>query len=313
MRARLLRKWWNKKATEHVPASTIRKRKTEKKKLDWPREAPAIFVNQYDKPLTSSGLHSLWMNHLVKLGYALKGSDRSNRSGKGLHELRDCFRTLWSKTAARGEVAEWMMGHLRCARDVNTKFLDRLNLSNLEIRRHDILKDNLEVGLYNLAHCRNVLHHLSDPEKVVRRMADALRQGGWIVLEEPDHGSALSTDVTDPSTVSYKTTYRTLLDYYRRKGVADFYLGRQVRGFVEALGYDEFGQEGWTCMSRADEPMGRMMTASWEVSAKQAIAEAVITQEQYDAAMRLVRDPTFDHPEQTIFSAWGRKPGERMD
>jgi hypothetical protein len=61
-------------------------------------------------------------------------------------------------------------------------------------------------------------------------------------------------------------------------------------------------------MTRADEPMGRMMAASWEVSAKQPISEGVITQEQYDAAMRLLTDPSFDHPEHTVFSAWGRKP-----
>jgi integrase len=78
-----------------------------------PVDAPAIFVNQYGKPLTSAGLHSLWMNHLVKLGYAKKSHDNSNRTGRGLHELRDCFRTLWAKSPARPEVGEWLMGHSR--------------------------------------------------------------------------------------------------------------------------------------------------------------------------------------------------------
>ena len=38
-------------------------------------------------------------------------ADRGHRTGAGLHELRDTFRTIWSKSPAQNWVAEWMMGH----------------------------------------------------------------------------------------------------------------------------------------------------------------------------------------------------------
>ena len=105
--------------------------------------------------------------------------------------------------AGAGSIAQWLLQRAGptgrvVATDINTKFLDRLSAPNLENRRHDILNDDLEEGVYDLVHCRNVLHHVAEPEKAVRRMADALRPGGWLVLEEPDHSSVLSVDVTNP-------------------------------------------------------------------------------------------------------------------
>jgi hypothetical protein len=77
---------------------------------------------------------------------------------------------------------------------------------------------------------------------------------------------------------------------------------------MEGLGFTDMGQEGWTCMTRGDDPMGRFMAASWVVAMKPMIAAGVLTEEQYENGLRLHKDPAFDHPEHTIFSAWGRKP-----
>jgi chemotaxis methyl-accepting protein methylase len=71
-----------------------------------------------------------------------------------------------------------------------------MSAPNLEVRRHDILKHDLEKDNYDLAHCRMVLMHLPEPEKALRRMADALRPGRLLLVEEDDRGSMLSMDVT---------------------------------------------------------------------------------------------------------------------
>ena len=83
-------------------------------------------------------------------------------------------------------------------------------------RRHDITKDELEKGEYDLAHCRFLLMHMAEPEMVLRRMVDALRPGGWLVVEDHDLGFQLSCDVVDPSLAPLASTYRVMFDCLRK-------------------------------------------------------------------------------------------------
>jgi hypothetical protein len=41
----------------------------------------------------------------------IRTNDKSHRTGRNVHEIRDVFRTLWAKSPAKPEVAEFMMGH----------------------------------------------------------------------------------------------------------------------------------------------------------------------------------------------------------
>ena len=66
------------------------------------------------------------------------------------------------------------------------RFLQGISAPNLEVRRHDITKDEIEEREYDLVHCRYVLEHLIEPEKALKRMADAVRPSGWLLIEESD-------------------------------------------------------------------------------------------------------------------------------
>ncbi len=50
-------------------------------------------------------------------------------------------------------------------------------LPTLEVRIRDILRDELEKAGHDLVHCRFLLTHLPEPEKALKRMADAMRPG----------------------------------------------------------------------------------------------------------------------------------------
>jgi len=91
--------------------------------------------------------------------------------------------------AGDGSVARWLADRVAAegqvvATDVDTRFL--VGLAGAEVRRHDILRDPLESGRYDLVHCRALLMHLREPEHAVARMIAALRPGGWLVVEEGD-------------------------------------------------------------------------------------------------------------------------------
>ena len=99
-----------------------------------------------------------------------------------------------------GLIAEWLSqrvgpsGHV-LATDINTRFLEALHAPNLEVRRHDILADELPEGAFDLVHVRAVLMHMSEPAATVRRMVAALKPGGWLLAEEVD----FSTLVPEPT------------------------------------------------------------------------------------------------------------------
>ena len=215
--------------------------------------------------------------------------------------------------AGAGSVAQWLSTRVGptgkvVATDIDTRFLRQLSIPNLEIRQHDILKDDLEVGRYDLVHCRNLLRHLLEPEKGLKRMADAVRPSGWLMIEENDYGSVLSADVTNPSALIATTTLRTMADFLRKRNITDMYFGRRVRGLIEQLGFIDVIQEGWTCMCRGGDPMARFDAATCQMAAKPMIAAGLLTQEQLDRVQRLFLDQTFNYPGLTMFSALGRKP-----
>jgi SAM-dependent methyltransferase len=217
--------------------------------------------------------------------------------------------------AGAGSVAQWLSSRVGStgrvvAADIDPRFLRRISVPNLEIRQHDILKDKLEIGQYDLVHCRAVLMHLSEPEKGLKRMADAVRLGGWLLIEEFDYGSTLSTDATNPSAVPLTSTLRALYDFLLKKGIVDSYFGRRVRGLVEQLGFADVGQDGWTRINRGGEPVARFGMATLQGAARHMIAAGLIAQEQYESVRRMYLDPSFYFPTVTMFAAWGRRPSQ---
>jgi len=77
-----------------------------------PHSTEAIFTSQYKTPMSKSSLRHYWNSHLRKLGIIEPFSKRkSHRTGKGLHEMRDVFRSQWSLSPAKYLVGEYLMGH----------------------------------------------------------------------------------------------------------------------------------------------------------------------------------------------------------
>jgi len=216
--------------------------------------------------------------------------------------------------AGTGPTARWLSNRVGSkgrvvATDIDMRFLERLNIPNLEVRRHDILKDDLERDEYDLVHCRKLLEHLPDPEKALKKMAHAVRPGGWLLVEEDDYGSMLSVDVTDPSAVSLTAALRRSFDSILKRSPVNPHFGRRLRGLVEGLGFVEVGNEGWTCMTRGGDPLAQLIATDMQLTSRLiTIPAGVVTQEEADKYCRLILDPTFYYPCYTFFSAWGRKP-----
>ena len=90
-----------------------------------------------------------------------------------------------------GSIARWLCQQVGAqgqvvATDIDTRFLDELDLPNLEVLRHDAVNDALPEAAFDLVHARAVLCHLAGRDEVLSKLVTALRPGGWLLLEEAD-------------------------------------------------------------------------------------------------------------------------------
>jgi ubiquinone/menaquinone biosynthesis C-methylase UbiE len=104
----------------------------------------------------------------------------------------------------------------------------------IELRRGDAERLPLrpgEWGTFDVAHCRFVLEHVSDPPRVVEAMAEAVCEGGRVVLEDDDHD--LLRLWPEPEGVD--ALWRAYIDAYRSRG-NDPFVGRRLVELLDLAG-----------------------------------------------------------------------------
>lgn len=239
--------------------------------------------------------------------------------------------TCLEVAAGKGSVAEWLCRQVGdtgrvVATDLSTLYLDKIDAPNLEVRRHDVVHDDLETGVFDLVHCRFLLEHLPEREAILRKLVAALAPGGWLVLEDGD----LRTFGFAPGRGRYTVPLvaRVLSLAVTRHGF-DRRFGGRVPGLMCQAGLIDVGAEG-----RNIVVLGGPETEAWVRPSFARARQMFSTGEFGEAgnpgrvAQAMVRWPAaarwmdrrfsrfesfFADPDVTlvappIISAWGRKP-----
>ena len=95
----------------------------------------------------------------------------------------------WEVGAGGPRVPTWLVGRVgRSGRVVATDIDVSLVPADapFEVVRHDVTADDPPAGGFDLVHVRIVLTHVPQRAEALRRMASALRPGGWLVVEDFD-------------------------------------------------------------------------------------------------------------------------------
>jgi 2-polyprenyl-3-methyl-5-hydroxy-6-metoxy-1,4-benzoquinol methylase len=138
--------------------------------------------------------------------------------------------------AGAGTIASWLRGRVGpsgrvVATDLETKWLELLDESNLEVRRANITTDALGDQEFDLVHVRSVLTHTDGPAALANVVA-ALRPGGWLLVEEPDFGAA---HLVYPPVEAWERFWAALASLMAGAG-GDAFVGRRLPYLLEAAG-----------------------------------------------------------------------------
>jgi len=210
-----------------------------------------------------------------------------------------------------GSVTAWLCDRVGpqgsvVATDLDTRFLALRSETNLEVRAHDITRDKLEQGAYDLVHCRLLLSHLPAHEQALRNMTAALKPGGCLLIEEFDHVAFLPDPASDAAS---QAAWNAWLDAFGRlsqqRGL-DLPYGRRLMGLLDGEGLIDVHAEGRTVFERGGVEGRDLLLLSVQSLRPHLIDTGAIDDPTIDRLVAMLSDPAFVWQSQVMVAARGR-------
>lgn len=216
--------------------------------------------------------------------------------------------------AGGGSIAAWLCdrvgreGHV-VATDLDTTVLSELSRPNLDVLVHDVERDELPYGEFDLIHVRLLLAWLKEPITALRRLAAALRPGGWLVAEEMDFVSV----APDPRLDEHAVTVFARVVAAHNAVLADQHMfdpayGRRLAGDLVDAGLTDVDCEGRASIWRGGEAGGTAWRLTFAQVREPMIRSGLVTSADVDVAMALCTDSRFSFLSQLTLAASGRRP-----
>ena len=210
--------------------------------------------------------------------------------------------------AGGGSIARWLCERVGpdgavLATDIDLALLVGPRPPNLEVLRHDLRREPLPQGGFDLVHARWVLHHLPEPDRVARSLAAALRPGGILLLEELDRF---------PVQASPSRSYAALSDACTRAAEAasggSYEWARGLPGLIPALGLEAAGAEVDVPTVVGSDPRAELLRLTFLQVRDAVVAAGGLDAAGFDDALAELGRPGFLGYSAATVAAWGRRP-----
>jgi SAM-dependent methyltransferase len=189
--------------------------------------------------------------------------------------------------------------------DINTRFLDTMSHPSIKVAQHDIAHDPLPDAHFDLVHARLVLIWVPQREHTLRRIVQALKPGGWLVVEDFD-GLSMPPDPTFDGPEVLVRVYQAMHLAIRTR--TDYFLGRRLQHLLRAIGLDDVGSEGRVLQWPGGSPGMDIVWSNCMQLRPAMIGSGAITDEEFDTAMALLNRPDSSLISPVMWSVWGRRP-----
>ncbi|MEV6010974.1 methyltransferase domain-containing protein [Streptomyces sp. NPDC051976] len=193
------------------------------------------------------------------------------------------------------------------ATDIDTSWTRDIAGGAIEVLRHDVAADPPPPGAFDLVHARLVLVHVTDRAEALRRMVQALRPGGWLLLEDADPAlqPLLCPDESGPEqrlANRLRTGFRTLM---AARG-ADLGYGRTLPRVLREAGLADVAADAYFPLTSP------ACTVLEDATVRQIrhhlTAQHLATDEEIDRHLANVATGRLDLATAPMISAWGRRP-----
>jgi SAM-dependent methyltransferase len=205
-------------------------------------------------------------------------------------------RWLASRVGPRGRVL---------TTDIDTRHLDQLNLANVEVRRHDVVEDSLPAEAFDLAYTRLVLEHLESPQRGLANIVQAVKPGGWVVVE--DFELTAPAGVGDDGAEPLLGTLAAMRHVSAAAGV-DQRMGRSLSRRLRSCGLEQVTSEARTFLWRGGSVGAELMRLNIEQLREAILATKLVTAAEYGDDLARLDDIDLEVQSPTLWTSWGRRP-----
>ena len=188
--------------------------------------------------------------------------------------------------------------------DLDTTLLEELASDRVEVRRHDLLSDQLPDAAFDLVHARLLLMFLSPRLGALQRLVGATRPGGWVASIAPD----FTTVALSPASSIWQRVWSRCLDAMLAGGMDPGY-GARLCGDLWGAGLVEVHADYIARRTPGGSLPSRLLSLTLERLREQMVTLGAETGE-IDQARRLLEEPARTFTAPTTCVARGRRLGD---
>ena len=193
------------------------------------------------------------------------------------------------------------------ATDLDTRLLEAIVSPNIEVRRHDIVNDDLETDCYDVVHARYVLLHLKEWEVVLKKLADSLKPGGWLFIEDPDLEAIMCDAATEDVDRAIIDRHFDAVKQMMSKIGMNMNFGSNTLKAFKDNGLESLKSESISQVVFGGSQVAEIFRPSVEIK-NRLVAAGLVTGEEVDEFTECTHKPTFVFRGMRTVFTLGRKP-----
>jgi SAM-dependent methyltransferase len=209
-----------------------------------------------------------------------------------------------------GSVAFWLAEKVGpsgsvLATDLETDFLESEagRRPGLNVLRHDVTSEDLP-GDFDYVHARWLVEWLPDKRLALRRMVNALRPGGTLLVEEPDFVSIFGT--AEPPAL--RRTLTAAMAFLESTCPVEVTYGRRLFDDLAAVGLVDIAAEGRSPLVRGGSPPAAdFLRLTIEKFRGPLLDQKRVTEEEFAEATEALQDPRRSFVMPMTVAAWGQR------